>query len=647
MSIRRVCLASLASVLLIGLAANCSRHGKSTAAGASSMGQIVGVFRLGDQVTHPASLKLRLELGPKAEPQEIQVTGSWSTTPTDVVDGAVLLACGLSDVKVHVPNSPSGGPNGPVDMSRAEQELALGLSRIHFFESYRPDGSASELWFPKGTNPSLGNLLIAIAGAQQVVRPGQHESAWIIEERDANGRYLAAYREISPDRYSKQKARYLESNPVQAFGGQRLASLSKSASDGATPRPTTKIERSDFELHVDSRGRLLGLRGSEVLTIDLQAVGLSLRTSVELALGDGQLTNAPSLLGAYARERANLEKRPLEQMQLDAKEEMARLDRQVLGGANFDELARALATLPAPVNQAEDKMATTLARRFEALFRLENSAPARASALMRTSQSAQAKLLLDALSLAATPSASSALGAIAKDPAIPMPLRQTAVQYLAHQPTPSDDAVANVQSLLDDRDPSLRQVARLTYGAFAALLRPSIPEQANRIGGELLARLDRAATGSSDQLDILMALANAGEVKALPVLRRLLTTGQPLRVRTNAIEALRGIDSPEVDPLLIPALRGREETSLRLAALRAIRARAIGPYAAEVAEVARKDPDPQVRSAAVSLLGDRMHVLPTLRPVLEEVRKNDSTAGNRDLANRYLARVATDRRAVE
>ncbi len=628
-------------LLGLGLIAGCTRRGETLAAGAPRAGQVVGVFRLGDEVTNRATLKLRLELGPKAKPQELEVTGTWTATPTDAQDGLVQVASALSDVTVRLTQGSAGSWPGAGGMTRAEQEIATALAGTHFFESFRPDGAAAELWFPRGTNPAIGNLLITVASAQQLVRGPQPQPAWIVEERDANGRYLAAYRETTPGRYIKQKARYLETNPIRATGGLALASLSRAAGAGAAAGPVTRIKRSDFELDADGRGRVLGLRGLEVLSIDFEAAGMSMLTTVQLSLEDGRVTSAPDLVGAFARERAMLEVRPLEQMGLDAKAETARMDRAVLDGASFDELAKALAALPADADPAAGKDAATIARRFEAAFRLDDRAAARAPDLVRTQSAARAKLVLDALSLTATQRSSSALGSIAEDSATPLGLRQYAVQYLAHQPALSEEAVADVAALLDDRDPSLRQMARLTYGACAAVLRPSAPDRARRITDDLLARLGRAETGSPDQFDFLMALGNAGDAQALPVLRRLLTSGQPLRVRTNALDALRAIDSPDVDTLLVPELRGTEEPSVRLATIRAIRARDVGPFVTALADVACKDSDPQIRNAAIALLGDRMNALPTLRPILETVAKNDNVAGNRDLANRYLARAQT------
>jgi hypothetical protein len=633
----------VAAVGLAGIA--CKRGATAPGSGASHPGQTIGPFRLGEQVRNRATLKLRLELGPKAKPQDVEIGGDWTATPTDIADGLVQVACGIANARVHLTAGPVGADKSAErdadGMTRGEREIAASLASTQLFESYRPDGAAVGLWFPRGTNPSIGNLLITIASAQQLVRAPQAGPAWVVEERDANGRYLAAYRETAPGSVFKQKARYLETNPIKATGGPALASVANGA--GAAAAPATRIDRSDFELRADAGGRLLGLRGLEVLSIDFGAVGLSIRTSVELTLDDGVTAEAPERVGAFARQRAALVSQPMEQLGLDPKAEIARMDRAVLDGASFDELTKALAALPADAAPATNKDAATLVRRFEALFRLDAGAAARAPGLVvaasPTNDGAPAKLVLDALSLAATPAAATALGAVGKDAGVAMPLRQYAVQYISHQPGLSEEAVASVAALLDDRDPQLRQMARLTYGACAAILRPTAPARGRQIGDDLIARLGSAAAGSPDQLDFLMAIANAGDAQALPVLRPLLGDAQPLRVHAAAVEALRAIDAPDVDPLLTAQLGSKQPPSVRLAAIRAIRARQVGPFAAALADVARKDPDPQIRNAAVALLGDRMAALPTLRPILEEVRKTDGAPKNRELANRYLAQA--------
>jgi len=174
-------------------------------------------------------------------------------------------------------------------------------------------------------------------------------------------------------------------------------------------------------------------------------------------------------------------------------------------------------------------------------------------------------------------------------------------------------------------------------------LRASAPARARQITEELTKRFDGVGYGKglpkgNDRMELVIALGNSGSPEALPLLRRL-STGGELRERTQAIEALRFIDDPGVDPLLLQVLDGAKEESVRMAVISAVRFRSIGPFAGALAEVARRDPEPTVRSAVVALLGDRLRTLPTLRPVLEEVERKDSAAKNRELAGRYLAGV--------
>jgi hypothetical protein len=324
-------------------------------------------------------------------------------------------------------------------------------------------------------------------------------------------------------------------------------------------------------------------------------------------------------------------------MGVEGEADVAGRDRAALAGATLEDLRKALAALPADVRPAAPE-AGAVARRFEALFRLDAQAAARAPGLVRAEAPARGRLVVDALSLSRTPASQTALGAVAKDPAAPHVARSYAIQYLAQQDALPEPAVAAIAGLLDDPDRELRQMSRLTYGACARGLRATAPARAARITGELLTRLERAAEGTEradDRADFIVALGNAGDPAALPELRKIAEAGA-LRDRTQAIESLRFIDDPGVNPFLTALIRGSREEPIRLAVISAVRFRDVGPFAAALADVARKDPAPSVRNAAVSLLGDRLRALPTLRPILEEVQSHDEVAKNRELAARYL-----------
>jgi hypothetical protein len=441
----------------------------------------------------------------------------------------------------------------------------------------------------------------------------------VTTERDANGQYLAAYRQEGAGRYTKMKARYLDT--IQPPGGAPRAFAGPMS---GPPRTFMRVERSEHELRADGGGRLLEVRGSEVLVLQIGGPGVALKTTVALELGGGRLADASTLVGAFTRQRAGLVAQPMEQMALDARAERARRDRVLLAGAGLPELLGAWAALPSdpPPSSRE---AGDLTARFEALFRTDAAAAAQVPALVRHFSVERGKLLVDALSLAATPATARALAQVSTDVAAPPRARGQAIQYLALQPEPAEEVVVAVASLLDDGDVRLRQLARSTYGACARSLRSSDPVRARRIVDDLQARLGRA--GAGEQRDFLNALGNAGDPASLPLLRRLIEQAER-HLRPEAVAALRGIDHPEVDPLLVDLLRA-PEPAVRLAAIRAIRARAIGPFAAALVEVARQDASEVVRNGATTLLRDRASQLPTLRPVVQALAGRGVSAETR------------------
>jgi hypothetical protein len=217
---------------------------------------------------------------------------------------------------------------------------------------------------------------------------------------------------------------------------------------------------------------------------------------------------------------------------------------------------------------------------------------------------------------------------------VPATARQSALQYLAHQPPPPAEAVAAVASLLDTPDPQLRQMALLAYGACALNLRTADPARADAVVSVLLERWAHAP-GDDARADLITAMGNAGSARALPALEPPIARRE-LRLGLRAVGSLRFIDDDRVDRLLGDLLGIDGNESFRRAAIETLRFRPIGPFAAALTRVALHDPVPEVRNLAVALLGDRLSELPTLRGVLEEVRKTDALAANRAAAARFL-----------
>ena len=618
---RRVRIALAAAALLgaaaIGIAAvRASRHGRPGAGAAAS---VLGPFRVGEEVRSRAHVTVRLDLGRGAPPQELELDGEWHATVTDVDGGLATLACQLAELRA----SAGEGADAAARQAETGAELASELGR-RFFVRQRANGAVFEVWLPRGMKPAMANILLTLVGEAQLVRPAQAQPAWILEERDVNGAYLATYQETEPNRFHKQKARYLDV----------AADVRPGPGANAPTPPHVRIDRSDIDLVADARGRLLELRADDTTTIELS--GLSFTVSLRLTLENGQLLTNPALAGAFAREQAQgkpqFEPHPMAQLGLDPAAEEARRDRTLLAGASAEFLVAELRALP--VVEPGERTASTLVARWEALLRLEPATAARVPPLVRGERADRGKLLVDALSGAGTAEAQAALAAIAAEPAADLTLRLSAVQYLGLQRSPTPAAAAGLRALLDDHE--LSQAALLALGACARGLRPTAPDKTRELVGELHTRLARASDVKSRQ-DLVVALGNAGDPSSLPALRALIDEKGGAS-RTSAIEALRFIADPTVDPLLGSLLGRTGDTSTRFAAISAIRFRDVGPFAVQLAEVARHDRVETIRRAAIDLLGSHLADLPALRPLLEEVAHGDPARTNREVAERYLAR---------
>jgi len=619
-TVRTASLVTLAALAVGGGAVTLARkHGGGVVAASATE---LGPFRLGEEIRNRAQLALTLEMGAGAAPQALELEADVTATVTDIRDGLAQMGCELANIKTSMRQDQGGAAAQVMSPSlEAERAMAAELGR-RFYVSYRADGAAAGVWFPRGLNPSIANILLTVAGANQLVRPAKAGQAWIVRERDVNGEYTAAYQETAPGRYTKQKAAYLQAVRGAAAG----------APAGKTGEPAIRVERSKATLTATATGRVLELDQTEVLALDLGTSAMSFRVTSHVVLGGGRAAQAPDRVGAFARERATLEFQSMEQMGMDPKAEVARLDRALLGGASLDELLVALSALPADAKAGPRESAVS--GRLEAEFRLHPESAARAPVAIRGQTPDRAKLLVDALLLAGTPAAHAALGAVAKDAAAGALPRQYAIQYIGQLDEPAAPVVAALRGLLDDGDAKLRQISRLAYGACARKLRTTAPARKDAIVAELLRRFG-AEKDEGLRADLVVALGNAGDVAAFSVLRGLADGGSP-RLRGRAIGALRFLDDPAVDPLILSLLGNAADENVRLSAIGAIRYREVGPFTIALADVAKTDKVETVRQAAVDLLGSRLRQLPALRPVLEYARAKDPAPRIRELAARHL-----------
>ena len=565
-------------------------------------------------------MKLAMNMAGRRGAQAVELGGELVFTVIAIEGGAADVACELRNalVKIAAPAGPEPAHGPDPNLRRAEQEFAAELSR-RFILTRSENGAIVGLRFPKDLNRAAANLLMVLATATQFVTGPKGEKAWIVSERDPNGQYSAAYRELVSGRFHKQKAQYFPNSTLVAdFEGA-----------GASTPPSMRIVRSEADFDVDASGRVYRLRSRE--TLALAVLRRAFEVTVEVELGPARRSSAGARIAAELLQARNeMEPRPLVQFALDPKNSLLELDRATLRGADFDDLTRKLAALP-PAGEKATEAERTLKHELEALFRQNPAAAARAPALVRAEGPTQGKLVVDALTLAGGAPALEALANIATDSAAGSLVRGSAIRYLAHHAEPPPVVVDKVASLLDDSNAELRRMARFCYGALAR----RAPKQSQRITSELLSRLERSES-AAERLELVTALGNSGANAALPALRPYLDAAQPFDLRLRAIESLRFMNDPAVDPLLESILRSKEPDALRVAAITAIRSRNVGPFTMTLAEIAEKEPSESVRSAAVDLLGSKLTEFPALRAVLERSKVTDKRKKIRELAAQKL-----------
>jgi hypothetical protein len=155
-------------------------------------------------------------------------------------------------------------------------------------------------------------------------------------------------------------------------------------------------------------------------------------------------------------------------------------------------------------------------------------------------------------------------------------------------------------------------------------------EEASTILKQLLERLDQV-TDPHEKRDVLRGISNTGDATALPAIRALLRDDTPA-VRGGAVEALRLMETPEVDRLIADQLSPDAEpaTGVRLSTIRAASTRSHeDPLLAALIEAATDDPDEKVKKEARKLLLSWSKDTPELTTVLEQIAEADETTAEK------------------
>lgn len=508
------------------------------------------------------------------------------------------------------------------------------------------DGKLSSLYLPANWSPFATSIARTLAAAFQLATPAANQkgSTWSAKEVDATGQYDVEYAPVNGDAtlLSKHKVRYASLSLGKLGLGQF----------GAKVVPEVLESKGTIKLGKGSDGpQLTAIDYREKLKVQLTGASLvdsetSLRSTYEglspvaspsdfatilantrrLAPDEVPTTRTPSTnydaqrIGDYTFETA------LRDLELQAKDPRRN---QLLETVRDEPFA------PADLKEREAKLQQQ-GRAFSALaalLRTDKKNVPLAVARVR-SRSPALRGLLDALASAGTPEAQSALVSLLDDGKLDMSLRRAAASGLARTEHATPETVRALQAHVAPADP-LHVFALYGLGTIARRLRDAgDTERAGAVVRGLVADLARVST-PADQVDVLRALANSGGAEALEAVRPYLTAGA-VKVRIAAVDALRLMQLPEVDGIIIDRL-GQAEPEMRNAALDAVSVRT--PSAALVAalqQAAQSDTKPALRLKAVRIMAQWLPQRPELRSSLERLASSDESEQIRKAARTGL-----------
>ncbi|HTA19130.1 MAG TPA: hypothetical protein VK989_07540, partial [Polyangia bacterium] len=365
-----------------------------------------------------------------APPMSTSITGDWSETVVARRADGYDVACELAD-----PRATGAGVDGvqPDEIAALERRMAH-----RFFVSYRADGTAVQIHFPRDVDPGARNLLQIIVTDTQIVRPAQPAPQWTALERDGAGTYLAAYHRASASEIVKTKLKYVAGAP------------------GAPAGVDMVVDASERHLTVDAHDALIAFDGGDTVRIALPAGDASLSMRVATRLSDLRRANAPELVGALERERGALVSTGIITHALSPEDARARRDTDLTTGAKLpDLLARAAAS------GSDDGPR----ERLEAWLRLHADAVEPTCAAIRAATPGVAtKALTAALGRAGTPGAQAALVELAGEAKLAAGSRSDALVALMLVKRPTAETLRGVAALFDAGDPVVGEAARFAAG---------------------------------------------------------------------------------------------------------------------------------------------------------------------------------------
>jgi HEAT repeat protein len=489
------------------------------------------------------------------------------------------------------------------------------------------DGLLTEARVPVDVSVLSVGILRNLAAAFQFSPASGQGPSWKAEEYDATGRYVAEYQDdAQAGAFIKRKLRYealvLDKKVATQFLPAQAAMPRVAMSEGAIRRKEGIPIRIQLE--------------EELETVLTSANPLKTRTMIELELASRRVAPAIDQAALAASTRQLNADTPYlhSSAHID-------LDSSKIGRLSFDQIVSGLEAIAGQGDEVDlteklnddesspDSVAAGKAwmaqrnRLFTALaatFRKEPDTVHRALGIIRSESSAR-DLLVSALGAAGTEAGQKALLSLMADTRRTDRQRKSAALSLVRTKVPTVFAASELERLLSD--PYWKEYATFGLGTYARRLgEAGYPGELARIGTLLIRLLEESRT-RAERLDALAGISNSGYPGALPSVRPLLEDGDPL-IRSAAIQAIRLMDHPDIDDLVIRSLQTEGLADVRVAAVQAARNREPTPALGEaLSQRVLVDENARVRMEALKLAIRWQKKLPELRAAMEEMAQRE------------------------
>lgn len=513
--------------------------------------------------------------------------------------------------------------------------LALELARPFAFKLR--DGVLAETRLPADTTAFAASIRRTLAALLQFAPQPNTASGdvWTAKETDPTGTYEAEYRRRDDGTVSKRKLRY----DTRPLGQTRVGNFASMMPQVAKSTETLVLAEEPPKSGQARGFRLVRVELAEKVVNPLTAgASISSETSAQLALVQHSRPEPPfawdkalagsrvfrpdEKVGPQTPTSSYDDLRIGDYTFASALKELEAQGRDPKANDLFDKV-RGQSGKPDELNARETRLKAQ-ARVFTAMVGILRSQPEHVpDAVARIhARSTAARALIDALSSAGTPPAQRALVQMMEDEHATQPVRRTAAFALTRTPAASEETIAALSRQVDND--LLRVYALYGLGTLSRHLAEAGELARSEAITEILVAALKKADTASRRVDALRGIANSGAASAFPSVQPFLQA-EDLKVRVAAIDAIRLMHRPDVDPILATALdTGANE--VRIAAVEAASVREPSTILARSLESLAATTDrPQLRLKLVRVMGGWLRARPELKAPLQKFAQGDAS----------------------